>query len=447
MQHLSLNSDRNLNESKKSRNSVIYLLLYRVCLDIVYFGVLSKIYSYGGYINNWSVGTCIVSWIITVLYVVLSRKLFENSDQRNRLSDHIVRFLVIIVVFPSATMISAGAFSSTFVWLDTLFWAFILFLHSIANKGHIRPFALKMGEKTFDDRIIYVFAFVSFALVLYINLRYTHFRINFDIYDAYDLRAQAREYHFPTIILYGFSWSRAINNCMIAYCLCKKRYPTAILFLVAQILSFSIDGLKSTLFLPVVIFGIYILYIKRPQARFFNYVLGIISALCVVGILENKLFHTANIAVVFIRRVFFTPVVLNSYYLDFFQKNTPVYYRTLVGIKSPYTDLGKTIGGLYANRPEMNCNNGLLGDAMINFGWIGILIFPIMLVFLFWLIDKCAYGIDKLILVPIAYYFATTLSNSVVTTAFGTHGLLVLMVIFLLIRGSNKTETDEAESA
>ena len=437
MQYIEPVSDKNVSRNVKNYRLAIYLIIYRICLDAIYFGMLTGLYSYGGYKNNWNIISCLTSWVITATFIMLSRRLFNK--EKHRLSDYVVLFLIIIIAFPSTTMISAGVFTTSFIIIDTFFWVWLISLQVYISRKSIRPIVLKIGESVFDDKIIYVFAIISFALVIYINLRYTHFRISFDIYDAYDFRAQAREYSFPTIIRYGFCWSRAINNCMIAYCLSKRKFPTVILFIIAQVLSFSIDGLKSTLFLPIIIIGIFILYTKRPTARFFNYVLNIISGLCVAGVIENRIFHTANITLVFIRRVFFTPVVLNSYYVDFFSNNPPVYYRTLFGIPSPYTELGRMIGGIYANRPNMNCNNGLLGDAMINFGIVGVFVFPILLIMILWLIDRFSDGLDKLIIVPIAYYFATTLSNSVITTALGTHGLLILSIIFLLMRGSGKS--------
>lgn len=438
MRHISVYNNRYLKKANDLKMA-LYLIVFRICLDAIYFGVLTGLYSYGGYRNNWNIGVYLISWVILGIYILLSKKLFNKKEYR--MSDYIVLFLVIIVVVPSTTMIGAGVFNTTFIVVDTVFWLLIISLQIYVNRKKVRPVVLRIGENFFNNKIIYFFAALSFILVLYINLRYTHFRINFDIYDAYDLRAQAKEYSFPTIIRYGFSWSRAINNCMIAYSLSKKKYHTAIVFFVAQILSFSIDGLKSTLFLPIIIVGIYYLFNKKPHEVFFKYVISIISGLCVTGLLENKIMHTANITLVFIRRVFFTPVVLNSYYVDFFSKNTPVYYRTSFGMSSPYKELGKMIGGIYANRPNMNCNNGLLGDAMINFGIIGVVVFPLLLIFILWLMDKCSDGIDPLIMVSVAYYTATTLSNSVITTAFGTHGILIIIIIFLLMRGSSRSQS------
>lgn len=422
--------------------AVLYLLIYRICLDAVYYGVLTGIYSYGGYRNNWNIRSYMVSWAIAIVYVALSKRLFTKAEQR--LSDCIVIFLILVVVLPSTTVIGAGIFTTGFIVIDTVFWLFLIILHSYVSRKRIVSISLKIERNVFRDKIIYVFAFVSFALVLYINLRYTHFRISFDLSEAYELRSQAMEYNLPAILRYGFSWSRAVNNCMIAYCLCKKKYPTAVLFILAQILSFSIDGLKTTLFLPVIIIGINILYSQKQDARFFYYAISAASGICVLGVLEKRLLHTANITIIFIRRVFFTPVLLNYYYADFFSKNTPVYYRTLFGLRSPYSELGRMIGGIYANRPNMNCNNGMLGDAMINFGVAGVVVFPILFVFLLWIIDKCSESIDKLIIIPIAYYFASTLSNSVITTAFGTHGLLILTVLFLLMRSSSEESSGKS---
>ena len=104
-----------------------------------------------------------------------------------------------------------------------------------------------------------------------------------------------------------------------------------------------------------------------------------------------------------------------------------------MGLESPYTKGGKSIGEVIADefgRKGVNFNNGLFADAITNGGIIGVFVMPFIVAFVLRLIDKSTYGLDVRLILTIAFYTTLTLLSSFLPTALLTHGLIIM--IFLL---------------
>ena len=77
----------------------------------------------------------------------------------------------------------------------------------------------------------------------------------------------------------------------------------------------------------------------------------------------------------------------------------------------------------------MNCNSGLLSDAVSNLGYLGIVCMPLVLSFVLVLLDKCSKGLDPRIYLTTSLSIAMTLINTNLFTALLTHGILMLMLL------------------
>jgi len=220
----------------------------------------------------------------------------------------------------------------------------------------------------------------------------------------------------------------------------KKRFLIAGLFFVTQILSFSIDGLKSTLFMAVVALVI----MWMPQFSLVGLKKLVLAGFCgisIVSVIQYIQTGNYNISDMIIRRIMFIPNLLSSYYFDFFMTHAPDYFRSSfmrqLGFVSPYEDkIGRIIGAYYLNSPTTNCNNGLVADAITNMGLIGILVMPLILILTFRILDKRVAGLDHRIYIASALYLSSVFLNTFYFTILLTHGLIILGIILgLLDRG------------
>ncbi|MBR6366312.1 MAG: hypothetical protein IKS10_09515 [Lachnospiraceae bacterium] len=424
---------------KKYAILFISIVLYRLFLDRGYYDVIAQIYEYSGFSNQSDFDRTLLSWIIFVPTIPMIIRIIHGSE---RTSSMIVTMLYFLMFVPNTVMISTVKYSIRYSLLSSLYW-YILIIGTVwlnKNRKSTESIRIKHRKLTNFISLVYVIGAVSFLVVLYISARYAHFRLNIDLFAVYEYRTEARNYNLPTWLRYMFAWTRAINPMLLGYAIQRKNYIIAVVLVVAQLLSFGIDGMKMTLFVCVLTaflslyFNGTIKWFNRKMVYGFSFVSFIAWA-------EYFIVGNFTILSIVVRRIMFLPNLINYYYYDYFQLNVPDYFRGsiggLIGSKSPYGDLGHTIGEVYFARPEMNANNGMIADAVTNMGTIGFVLMPLVLLLLLRIFDRASHGISVKTLIPIAMFMAIQLINSFMTTCLLTHGFLV---IYLLVTMFPKRE-------
>ena len=408
------------------------IMSIRLIFDIAYRYIISTLFSYMGFNNGATITTQIFSWI---LLIVFSTFLFKAYLNINNVVSHEIIFLLFIISFlPFTSLLGFNAFPLPFSLSFIVYWFILisLLLYVKTNYGkNMITFSYK-GNKAVGDSELIVILLIFFVVVALISGIYTNFRITFDLLDVYDNRAEARSVELPTIITYIYSWSRALNSIIIVYFLRKKKYIWVIICGLTQVLSFGFDGSKTTLFLLLIA----IIVGKMPSfsiTRLNNWFLIGILLLSIISVLSNFLFNNIVLSSLFIRRVFYLPLEISNNYFDFFSNHQPDFFRQsflrYFGFKSPYPPISRMIGKLYYNSDFMSANNGLLSDAIANLGYVGILVFPILITIVLKTLDGCSFALDRRILFTVSIYVSFVFVNSFLFTVLLTHGLLLLMVL------------------
>ncbi len=414
------------------------IALYRLFLDKIYFTVLAPIYSYAGF-NDYSTNTnLLLSWLLLFLFYVAGRGIFYSKTD---VASCMVLYILSLLAFvPFTTCVYAGILSSDLIMSFCLYWIVLLCLQKLLLKVPVSRFPkLKISNFVLDERAVRTIGILSILLVFYISFVYTGFRLHFSLMDVYDLRLEARGFGMPTVLTYLFSWTKAVNPILMAYCLIKKYYAVAFLFFFSQIVSFGIDGAKAPFLMTFVIFLV-ILFLKDKITtdKIKNMILCGFITLAIISYAEYLLFNTCTISTLFIRRILFVPRYLDYCYFDFFLDNEPDFFRSSflrhLGFVSPYSELGRgisfIIGAQYFNRPEMNCNNGFFSDAITNLGTYGVLIMPVLYIIVLRFLDKSTLNLNRrLVFTPISF-FALSINSSFIFTSLLTHGFFVLLLIF-----------------
>ena len=419
----------------------ILIIIYRLLLDYAYFNEIVVNYSYYGFKDYRNTTYQVISWLVLLAFSIPIIRLLKKKIS---FSNTILFLLTLLSIVPFTTLIYSGALNTRFIIMNCIYWIVFITLYGVIFRKEISPIIFKYNNMKFDNKIALTIGLLSIILVLFISWKYTGLRLNLNLNNVYDIRMEARTYRLPTILQYLFEWSRSINIILLAYSLTKKKYFASICFIIAQTISFGIDGLKSSFLMTIVTLVFMIFYKEKYISKFKRICLYGFTGISLLGVLEKILFKTGNLIELFIRRMLILPIYLNSYYVDFFSKNVPDFFKRsflrIFGFVSSYPDLEFQIGKLYLNRPLMRCNNGLISDAVTNFGTVGIIVGPLILVLVLIFMDRCTFNTNKKICLITALYFATKLIDSFLTVGLFTHGLFISLIIMTMIKENTEKQ-------
>lgn len=442
-------------EKKSIISFLLYILLYRLTLDFSYSKIVSLLYAYQGFENNFTIVNEAASLIILFGFSTIAYYFYENVD--NKASNEILLLLFLMSFVPFTSMFGFGAFAPGFIISNILFWLFLILFVTIPIKKIsmqiYNEVVLKFGEQKLRNETRIKFLTIGFGLVvIFISGVYTGFRFNFSLANVYDLRSEARGYNLPVLLAYIFSWTRTVNPIFIAYYLHKKYWGWVIFCFIVQLLNFGIDGSKTTLFLAL--FAIVVNLTPGFTLQSLNkwivkgfFGLSFLTTIFYIGFSDLISFSVWPVSL-FVRRVLYLPVYLGSNYFDFFTSHTPDYFRQsfmrLFGFVSPYDDLSYMIGEIYFHTVT-SANNGLIADAITNMGIAGIVLSPMLYAVVLRVLNFVSCGIDYRLYITVAMYLAVTLVNSFLFRVLLTHGLLIIMVILYLISNSGTEKGQQKE--
>jgi len=349
-----------------------------------------------------------------------------------KLSHMVVWLLVLISYIPMLTLFALMDESRIFMYSVTIFWLIVFLLLKFPQ---ISLPSLRQA-KTIRFFLFMLLTTIGFLLIC----KYLGFSFNLNLEKVYEIRAKYTEMKIP-FAGYLFNWiGYVVNPVFFAFFLNKRKWIYVMLVIALQLFLFSGTGNKTFLFaLPFVLFLMWIVTCKKP----FVWITVSLISVILLGMLSYWLINDVWLFSLSARRTLLVPAQLSFFYYDFFSKNEYTFlsqhriFRNFIDY--PYhLDPPHLLGEIYFNRPECNANNGIYGDAYMNFGFIGLILWAILIVIILKLIDSFSKnkelktGIAALAMPVIA------LVNSPLLTCLLTHGLLLgLIFLWLLPKGKN----------
>ncbi len=404
---------------KKTIWAFLSLIVYRIVLDISYYFVISPLFSYTVFdlrLNNIKL---VESYF---LFFVIWWLIPKSST---KLSHIIIWLLILLSYIPMLTIFAFKDESRIFMYAVTIFWMTVLILR------HMQEISLLLLRQ---DVVIRSSLFVVFSIiVLSMSYKYLGFSFNLDLTKVYDIRSQYVEAKIP-LAGYLFHWQAYIVNPVIfAIFITRKKWIYTGLIIIFQVLLFSNTGHKTFLFaLPFILILIWIITRKNSLA----YIAGGLSTMILLGMLSYWLIADVWISSLFTRRLLLIPAQLSFFYYDFFSKHDYVLLsHSIFRFFLDYTyhlDPAHLIGMVYLNNPQTGANTGIVGDAYMNFGLIGLVIWSILLVIILKLLDACSKGKDIKIGIAAIAMPTITFTNSALLTSLLTHGLLLALILLYL---------------
>jgi hypothetical protein len=290
-----------------------------------------------------------------------------------------------------------------------------------------------------------IFVLIMFAITSQAAFGGLHY-FSLDIEKVYEFRNISAE-EVPGI--FGYIFSNASNVLIplaLTLALRFKRYFFAALIVVCATILFGMTHHKSVLFTPFVVVVLYLLFATSRS----SYILGIaFLAIPCIAIAEVLYIHYvlgAHQAGYFtsltVRRVLFTPAMLDTLFLDFFEHN-PLYYWSAsrfaswihenpYGITAPYV-----IGIKYFASPQMAANTGAIGSGYANAGLFGVALYSVTIGLFIGVLNAYGARIGHAAVAAVSFvlvFYVVTTTD--LTTALLTHGLLLLVFILGLFPGT-----------
>ncbi|WP_180024796.1 hypothetical protein [Acinetobacter sp. YH1901134] len=409
---------------------LLFSIIWKIILDLSYVLYVGKYFEYSGFLNNFDYSTYILSWILCFV------GLFFSSKVINKPSDFFICFFLHIAIFPLLTFISFNAIYS-YSTVIVVFLSYIL-IYLYCN---FKFFKVVRVANVKNGPII--LKYVSFALIGYLIFWYVISgavnNFNLDLSKVYEFREINAELTNVGFLAYLNSWVYQIFTvALMCYALLKKNYLFFGVLCVIQTFFFGVNAHKSILFAPLMIYIIYF-YFSSTKALS---ILPLLLSIMVGGMLVLSFYNPISILPsMFIRRTFFVPAFLTFNYFEFFSNHSFNYWSNSI-FKSFLPEIypegvSKEVGNYLGS--GTNANNGFISSGYAQFGYVGVLIYVLILSYILKFCDYLSEKIGSnwfcicLLIIPIRNVF---LSSDLFTTLL-THGLLVSIFILILVRTSN----------
>jgi hypothetical protein len=223
----------------------------------------------------------------------------------------------------------------------------------------------------------------------------------------------------------------------------QRSFPIVFFCIVMSILYFGFVSLKSYLFYPLMVAGVYFL-IRREKCE--QWISVSLIALVLFCLVEMVVFLSGDWPFLYLtaftaRRMLFIPNIINYFYLDFFQSSEFYFWSTskisLGLISSPYgTDMADLVGSAYLNEGN-HANTGWVGSGYGQAGLFGVAVYSVLFGVLVKLFDSFAHQTSNA--TASAFFFVpaiTMITSSDTLSVFFTQGLLPSLVLFCMFRKS-----------
>lgn len=417
---------------------ILFVVIYRCILDIFYTKLISPIYSYAGYTSDTNTTQYIFSWLF--LLFILPSFIIALSG-KDRFWKYVSYILLCLKFVPLTVVIGHIEYPTEYLIQTFIFWLiFIVGYNTFPSFKTVDLQGIKRNKQLLNKTINILIILFTFS-VLFVSIKYTGFRLHTSLFDVYDIRFEEREQSYPKLFNYLLAASTVLCPLILNYFIDKKKHLLTLLFCFIIYVDFSIAGLKSIIFMTFISIALRIIY--KPAILYYVPIIACI-VLCTAFFMNDAL----QLGMSFIIwRSLFVPSGMDFEYYTFFNIFEPDFYRNSIfrrfGLESPYSQSSVDIAvGEYFN-PEIEgirANNGLISEAYANFGNLGCIIFPLILIIYIKFISSFAKYTEEKYLILIAFIFSYAIISTFIPATFMSSG--VVYMIFFLVAYNNIQEHD-----
>ncbi len=377
--------------------------------------------------------------VLGFLYALVPPLLMPTKIERPSQACYAVLYLIVIV---PCMFIPYGATSGSpwdMVPLTTTLMVLFSALGLVYRVPLVKLKRLPVPEFGFDVALL-LFA----AALILVTMATTNLTLDLSLGDVYERRLEARETTgTSTLTAYAYSWlGNGVSPFLIALGIARRKWLHILVGIVGLLLVFSLTGLKSTFFTPILLLGTYTALKLFPKASGAVGTWLASGAVALAG-LEFFVIGTWILPHLILHRLLFTPANLTTYYFEYFSKNAQVMLSDsfLSGFVERQYDksVGGTIGEVYYQSDVMNATTGIWAQGYAHFGFIGMIVVTALVGFFFLVFDSATRPKDLLIGAMMMaltgiFWANVSLHTSLVSNAI----LLTLLLIWLLPEAAAK---------
>lgn len=401
------------------RYGAIFLLslLYFFLLEYAYQVVLFEDYGYLGFKHEpvfWKVYFSKVVYLAISIFILIFFRGFLFSF-----------FQVYNCVFLAPNLILFGAMDSTPLILIgiTIIPVVVLFLSKV--KLNPPKIELNRSQQLLALTFLVLGMFFVFPLTYGVNIRPDLLLLS----NVYDLRKEAASASNVLTAYFYSPLSTWFIPLLIIFSFKEKRYYLVMLGVLLQLYLFLSTGNKITLLILLVLLGFSVANGFLGKTKLLQ--VGLVSGLLLIVALPNNQLSIVVEDLLF-RRFIFHPALLNIQYHEFFQE--PLYYSySFLSLFSEYRyplPPPQMIGMHYYESSEGNMTNGIIGDALINLGFWGVLLIPLLCAMLVTYFYKLK---TSPIYFPLFFLLIQSFIDAPFFTSILTHGILLFVIVATVI--------------
>ncbi len=403
-------------------------IFFFTALSIIYFLEISSHFLYMGFARDFSGERLILSVSILFLFPFIIK---ESND----VVTFFHKFIYFLYICPALVYFYIGNPKFDFiVYVMAGIFCCIFFSRVQLQILNIASLSKK--------QILVIMLLMAFTAIFTIIAFGGWKSFNLNPMRVYDFRFEAAA-GVPTIFSYINSpVSKVVLPIGVMLSLHYRSRWSVVLFIGLTILMYGLTSHKSVLVAPFLILFIHTVLTRYGLSICINILFFLIGF---IGIIEFCFYYVLDIedAGVFttfvIRRVFFVPPLIDSYYIEFFSNNPFTHWsdsRISMGlVTSPYDATAPfLIGENFFGRASMSANTGFIGSGFANFGLAGVLIYGTLIGLTLSLLNSHGRQVGHFVVISASItVMVTAFTSADFITVFLTHGLLFLLILLSLM--------------
>lgn len=406
---------------QKEAIATVCLILYKCLLDLMYCLCLCNMDASCHFSPNSLLA--VSSWI----FFLLMLPSYQKISKQFTVSSLFIIVLYYLYFIPITTYCSYGTGNASFLLLSMVFWLLLVHLQM-----HLPLIRVKIPQKiTVDNNKAFILLIVLCSVIsLFFWIYFTKCRIIINLKSVYEFRAEASKYIMPGICKYIRTINNVVAPVVLLISLYKKNKLASIWMVFILYINFCFAGEKILLAIPFLVLACFFLYDDKRL----DLIPPIAVLLEILAIIEYYLGKKYLISFIFSRLCLKMPLLADWYYRFFLAHPNDVFrqgFMGRLGLESPYSrSISRVVGDNYLTQ-VVSCNHGLLADAFIGIGIIGVLLMPIILILIFKVFDIVTVGIEQKYVFGLALYYILCFINSQWSTVLLTRGLIFVLLIMV----------------
>ena len=401
--------------------------VYTLAFIYVYQFFISKKWAYVGFQKiDSSMEAVVAIFLSGILSIFLPIKFSTRG------------FLLLIAHYgffiPSFIVISSNGFDATHLAIILISF-FCMF-----NFSALRIHAIIVGIKShkFYFSLVMSVLLITLAAII-ISVGFSNFNLN--LFRIYEFRAEATS-SMPILLQYLYLGVSKIVSPIVL--IMAFRFRSAFFLFVgifAIVLLFGLTHHKTVLFIPIIVLIFYIFQVRASSVNICLLIFVLFSICASIEVIFLSYIWEDKVGILNLlisRRVLFLPALIDSFYIEFFSDNSKIYWSTskiTFGLVHDeyFTSAPFIIGKEFFGSEATSANTGIIGSGFAHAGFLGVVIYAFFLGILISILEsygeRIGHEFTSAVSLPI---FVTILNSSDFTTAFLTHGLLLLLLLLML---------------